>query len=273
MNDVILLRDEPLARHLALRVGGPCRALLVVHSETALLETLSVASEWGTVTPLGHGTRLAVRDGGVPGVFIRLGTDFARIDRTHGEAWTVGASVPVPALLEAARGAGLSGVERLAGVPGSFGAALAAEEDLEAIVTSVRFVHRGRIRQGSLEEARKGRASRLILSASLALTPSTPGAVREAMTVSRAARLPAGSVFKQPKGGRLRRRLLRSGMGDVRIRRAVLPKEAPELIVNLGGASSSDIALLLKSATDRVKQHTGIVLEPRFRWLGQRGGV
>ena len=151
MTDVVLLRDEPLARHVALRVGGPCDALLVVHREEALLEAISVASEWGSVTWLGHGTRLAVRDGGVSGVFVRLGTGFAQIDRTHGGAWTVGASVPVPALLEAARGAGLSGVERLAGVPGSFGAALAVEEDLEAAVSSVRFVHRGRISQGSLE--------------------------------------------------------------------------------------------------------------------------
>jgi UDP-N-acetylmuramate dehydrogenase len=261
LNDVVLLRDEPLARHTALRVGGACDALLVVHREHALLEAIAVAAEWGTVTWLGHGTRLAVRDGGVSGVFVRLGTGFARIDRSHGEVW---------ALLEATRGAGLSGVERLAGVPGSFGAALAAESDLEAVVTSVRFVHRGRIREGSLEDARKGRASRLILSATLALTPSTPVAVREAMSVARAARLPVGSFWEQPKGGRLRRRLARSGLGDVRIRKAIIPAVAPELIVNLGGASSSDIDLLARSARDRVKQHTGVVIEPRNRWLGQR---
>lgn len=270
MTDVVLLRDEPLARHTALRVGGPCDALMVVHREHALLEAIAVASEGSTVTWLGHGTRLAVRDGGVSGVFLRLGTDFARIDRTHGEVWTVGASVPVPALLEATRGAGLSGVERLAGVPGSFGAALAAESDLEAVITSVRYVHRGRIREGSLEDARKGRASRLILSATLALTPSTPGAVREAITVARAARLPVGSFWEEPKGGRLRRRLARSGLADVRIRKAVIPAVAPELIVNLGGASSADIDLLARSARDRVKQHTGVTIEPRTRWLGQR---
>ncbi|MCO4747453.1 MAG: hypothetical protein KC912_21815 [Proteobacteria bacterium] len=266
----MLLRDEPIARHVALRVGGVCDALMVVHCEESLLEALAVANEWGNVTYLGHGTRLAARDGGVAGILLRLGTGFAKIDRSHGEVWTVGASVPVPALLEATRGACLSGMERLAGVPGSFGAALAAEKDLETVVTSVRFVHRGAIREGSLDEARKGRASRLILSATLALTPSTPEAVRDAIAVARAARLPPSSAWKQPKGGKLRRRLERSGMGDVRIRRAIIPKEAPELICNLGGASSSDIALLVRSAKDRVKQHTGVVLEPQIRWLGQR---
>ena len=273
MTDVVLLRDEPLARHTALRVGGRCDALVLVHREQVLLETLGVASEWGPLHWLGHGTRTLIRDGGVAGVFVRLGTDFSTMDRTNGEVWTVGASVPVPALLEATRGACLSGVECLAGVPGSFGAALAVEEDLETVVQSVRFVHRGAIRHGTLEEARKGRASRLILGATLVLTPSTPGAVRDAMLAARAARLPPGSYWQAPRGGKLRRRIERSGLAGVRLRRAQVPESAPELVVNLGGASASDIQLLARSVRDRVKLHTGVTLEPRYRWQGRQGSA
>jgi UDP-N-acetylenolpyruvoylglucosamine reductase len=67
----------------------------------------------------------------------------------------------------------------------------------------------------------------------------------------------------------VRTALLDASLGGVRLRQVLIPAVAPEIMVNLGGATAADLALVERSVVDRVKRLQGIELEPRVRWAGR----
>ena len=268
MNDGLVVRpDERLSRHTALRTGGPCDVWVVVHREDALAGVISDCREVGWKwTLLGAGTRTLARDGAVRGAVLRLGTGFGHLRRTD-LGFVVGAAVPVPALVAAARDAGWSGVERFAGIPGSFGASLALDSGWEPWVSSVRFLYRGKVREAELDEV-QGR-QRILLGATLHLGRGDADQLRRVSRKTLIAAHP-GSWYVAPKRGTIRQILASAQLPMVRLRRVAIPDAAPETLVNLGGGTAADMALLHKSASDRVKKTRGLQLTSRVRWMGAR---
>jgi len=270
----VVRADEPLARHTARRTGGACDAFVVVHDPEALPDTLARIREQGwSVSVLGAGTRTVVRDGGIAGAVVRLGTGFAGLHRDDLH-WEVGAAVPVGALVGATVAAGHGGLEGLAGTPGSLGAALALDDGpgdrWSAVLEGVRYLYRGRAREGTLEEARKPRQP-LILGARFRLGLAGRDALRrrvgEALAGSR-----AWSWYAPPRRGDVRAVLRRAELAGVRLREVALPEAAPEAMVNLGGGSAADLALLERSVTDRVARERGVNLKTAVRWAGRHQG-
>jgi UDP-N-acetylmuramate dehydrogenase len=268
VNDgLVVLADELLSRHTALRTGGPCGAWVVVHRQDALARVISDCREAGWKwTLLGAGTRTIVRDGAVRGAVLRLGTAFGELRRTD-SGFEVGAAVPVPALVAAARDAGWSGVSSFAGIPGSFGASLALDAGWEPWVTSVRFLYRGKVREAQLADI-QGR-QRVLLGATLHLGEGNSERLRKATRKALAAAHP-GSWYAAPKRGTIRHILASAQLPMVRLRRVAIPDAAPETLVNLGGGTAADLALLHKSASERVKKTRGLDLTSRMRWMGPR---
>ncbi len=268
MSDGLAVRfNEPIARHTALRTGGSCDAWVVVHREeslaTVLADCRAVGWKW---TLLGAGTRTIVRDGPIAGVVLRLGTDFCTLEREE-SGFSVGAGVPVPALVAAAREAGLAGVEGFADVQGSFGASLALDSGWGEWVTSVRFLHRGKIREGALDDV-QGR-QRVLLGARILLAEGAAKRLRTA-AAKRLSASPPGSWYTPPKRRNLRKVFRSVQLPLVRLRRVAIPDAAPETLVNLGGGTAADLALLHKSATERVKKSRGLDLDSRLKWVGAR---
>lgn len=267
-------RNEPLSRHLPWRTGGACDVFVVVHRRESLGPALAACrGESLNVTLLGAGTRSAVRDGGLAGAVLRLGTDWASI--APGETWAVGAAVPVPALVAAAIEAGKSGVEDFAASAGSFGASLLLDEGWDGVVAEARWFWRGATRTGTLDELRKAGKKAIVEGATLRLAAADPATVRKRSLARlkgdvRGVWTPPCSWYEAPKRVGLRDLLERVGLGDVRLRDVLLPAVAPELLVNLGGAPARDLALLHQSAIERVGRETGVVLEKRIGWLGRR---
>lgn len=258
--------DEPMSRHLAARVGGPVDRWVVAHEEAALIEAIEGLRRDGVSwAVLGAGTRTLVRDGGVAGGLIRLGTGFSTWS-IAGAGMTVGAGAPAAAVAAAAAAAGLAGLEELAAVPGSFGAVVALDEGpWRAAITQVRFLpSRGKPRWGTAEEAR---AARIVLEVQLTLTPEAPAAV-QARTIA-ALRGAAASWWAPPRRATARKVIERAGLVDVRVRDVWLPRAAPELVVNLGRATARDVQLVLQAATERISRETGLDLAPRVRWVGR----
>ena len=262
---------EPLARHTAWRTGGRCDAFVVVHRRDALVrvveECRSVDWKW---TLLGAGTRVVVRDGGISGVVLRLGTDFGRMVDRGADGLEAGAAVPVPALVAAAAARGLRGLERFANIPGSLGASLQLDEGWEDVVESVSFLHRNKIRVAALD-AVQGR-KRILTGATLLLAPGEPTKIDTSMRaqLDPARCVPPSAWYEQPRKHGLRKVLRSVELPRVRLRRVAIPDAAPELLVNLGEGTASDLALLHRSATERVKKTRGVELQPRVRWLGRR---
>jgi UDP-N-acetylmuramate dehydrogenase len=242
-----------------------------VHQAASLRTVLDQCrGEGWKVTVLGAGTRVVVREGGVRGVVLRLGNDFTRIQQVDPVVWQVGAAVPVPALVALAAQAGLTGLERFANVPGTLGASLMLDEGWEDVIDHVQHHQRGRGRPASIEDV-QGR-KRLLLGAQLRLKPDLPHQIarrmRKALDPHKST--PPSSWYHKPKRGSLRRILRSVELPRVRLRRVSIPGLAPELLVNLGQGSASDLALLHRSATERVKKTRGIELESRMRWIGAR---
>ena len=121
-----LLRDEPIGPFTWLRVGGPADVLFLPADADDLAQFLRALPAAIPVTPLGVGSNLIVRDGGVEGVVIRLaGRAFAEVSADpQAETVTAGAGALDSAVAKAAAKAGIAGLEFYAGVPGTIGGAL-----------------------------------------------------------------------------------------------------------------------------------------------------
>jgi len=121
-----LLFDEPLAPFTWLRVGGPADVLFLPADEEDLSDFLKALPREISVTVLGVGSNVIVRDGGVEGVVIRLvGRGFTEIaPEAEGCRLIVGAAAPDAAVARAAAKASVAGLEFYAGIPGSIGGAL-----------------------------------------------------------------------------------------------------------------------------------------------------
>jgi UDP-N-acetylmuramate dehydrogenase len=267
VNDGLSVRvDEALAAHLPIRTGGSCGAWVVAHTLDGLSRVIRECRpvKW-PVRMLGSGTRTIARDGEHRGVVLRLGTGFSTI--TMGEVCHVGAAAPVPALIAAAEAAGLGGLSFLAHVPGSVGASVRLDEGWGAILECVWTLHRGKERQQALADVQRKKC--IITRVELRLPPLDR---TEAKRLSRArARqpVPPGSAYALRRGD-IRQVLRSSALQRVRLRGIVIPSEAPELLVNIGGGSAADFRLLQRSAIERARRVRGIELENRLDWIGGR---
>ena len=118
-----LLADEQLAPFTWFRVGGPADALFLPKDEDDLADFLKALDPIIPVTILGAASNVIVRDGGVPGVVIRLGPAFGKVS-TDGLRVTAGAAALDGRVSVAAANAGIAGLEFFSGVPGTIGGAL-----------------------------------------------------------------------------------------------------------------------------------------------------
>lgn len=119
-----VLYAEPLRNHTTFRIGGACTAFVNVNSAETLKKLLAYCHRTGSAyTILGNGSNVLAADSGFPGIVLHLGRDFSKItredDRLHCEAGATLARIGKFALEES-----LTGMECLAGIPGTVGGAL-----------------------------------------------------------------------------------------------------------------------------------------------------
>jgi len=119
-----LLPNQVLADLTWFRVGGPAQALFMPDSEDDLAYFLKNLPADVLVTVIGLGSNLIVRDGGVPGVVIRLGRGFNDVTVEEGHRVRAGAAVPDVKVARAAQEAGIAKLSFLRGIPGAIGGAL-----------------------------------------------------------------------------------------------------------------------------------------------------
>ena len=242
------------------------------------------------VYALSRGSNVLIDDRGLPGLVInlrRFGDREFRIDAGSGTI-EVPAGVPMPSIAARAATQGLDGFTFLGGIPGAIGAgvtinagtALGGDRSLSDLITDIEVV------DPELQTYRLGvdalglgyRSSRIPmlgliviavrLQASGTRDPYQLRAELRRHLASRTARQPleeatAGSVFKRPANGRPAGWYLdRAGMKGCTYGAARISDKHANWIVNLGGASASDITRLMLTAVDRVRQDYGVVLEP-----------
>jgi UDP-N-acetylmuramate dehydrogenase len=279
---------RPLADLTSFRIGGPADLFVAVENEAELGEVMAAAHCEGVqVFCLGAGTNLLVSDRGVRGLVVRLGEGFRRIEINHLHVVS-GAAVDFGALVETVVDLGMAGLEFGEGIPGSVGGGLVMNAGAFGgeIAKVVTLVH-GVTANGDLKPLTNrevGFAYRrtalppgfIITRVEFELMPGDRYALRARVAElheKRAARQPrgvpnAGSIFKNPPGNFAGRLLEGAGLKGTRVGGAAFSDQHANFIVNLGGARAEEVRALIEMARSKVKEQSGVWLEPEVRLVG-----
>ena len=283
--------DAPLAGMTTYGVGGPAAVLARPESPEELSELLE-ARENLPVFILGGGSNTLFADEGFEGLVIKLGKAFQTVDASEDGRIRAGAGVPTAAVLETSVAMEFSGLEGLAGIPGSFGGALmmnAGSYGLE-VGSAVEYVF------GLDGQGQKFRRSKteltfeyrrlsglpegaVVLGADLCLNEGRPEDIRKLIDdylVRRTETQPrglrsAGSVFKNPPGQAAGRLIDECGFKGLAVGGVMVSEIHANFIVARGPVESGQILELINKIRAGVYQRRGVILEPEIKIIGPRG--
>ena len=282
-----LLPNQSLAELTWFRVGGPAQVLFMPEHEDDLAYFLANLAGEIPVTVVGLGSNLIVRDGGVPGVVIRLGRGFGDT-AIESEQVRAGAAVPDVKVARVAQEAGIAGLAFLRGIPGAIGGALrmnggAYGGETKDVLIEARAVDR----KGNLAVWRNadmhysyrhcGAPEDLIFTQ--ALFQGRPGdraqiaAEMDKITGSREATQPiksrtGGSTFKNPPGHKAWQLIDAAGCRGLVVGDAQVSEMHCNFLINRGNASAADIETLGETVRARVKENSGVELEWEIKRIG-----
>ena len=282
-----LTANAPLAPFTWFRVGGPAQVMFLPADAEDLALLLSHLPAEVPVTVVGLGSNLIVRDGGVPGVVIRLGRGFNDVS-VAGETVTVGAGVPDVKVARAAADAALAGFAFLRGIPGAIGGALRMNggayggETKDILVQAEAISRTGELLRFS--NADMGFSYRhcdvpddvIFTAATFRGTPGDPVAIAAQMnqiTQSREASQPiksrtGGSTFRNPPGTSAWKLVDAAGLRGFTMGGAQVSELHTNFLVNMGGASAADIERLGEEVRRRVKENSGVELLWEIKRIG-----
>ena len=283
-----LIANQPLAELTWFRVGGPAQVLFMPEDEQDLSYLLTHLPPDIPVTVIGLGSNLIVRDGGVPGVVVRLGRGFGDIAAEEGSRIRAGAAVPDVKVARAAQEAAIAGLSFLRGIPGAIGGALrmnggAYGGETKDVLISARGVDRGgRIRTFTNAEMHYtyrhcGVPEDVIFTEALFQGASGDPAViaveMNKITESREATQPiksrtGGSTFKNPPGRKAWQLIDAAGCRGLTVGAAQVSVLHCNFLINQGGASAADIETLGETVRARVRETSGVDLEWEIKRIG-----
>jgi UDP-N-acetylmuramate dehydrogenase len=277
-----------LADFIWFRTGGPAEWLVRPADEADLAQFLSELDPGVQVTPIGVGSNLIVRDGGVAGVVVRLPKSFARVTIEEGNRVRAGGAAMGITVSSAARDAGIAGLEFLRGIPGTVGGAVrmnagAYGREAKDVLVEARLV----LRDGSIETwplARLGYTYRhsevpegaVVVEALFEGVPGDPKAIAAEMDAIARAREESqplrsrtgGSTFKNPEGHKAWVLIDAAGCRGLTIGDAQVSEKHCNFLLNLGNATSAQIEELGEQVRRRVKAACNIELEWEIQRIG-----
>ncbi|KZM48521.1 UDP-N-acetylmuramate dehydrogenase [Labrenzia sp. OB1] len=287
-----LTANQPLSSVTWLRTGGPAQLMFQPADEADLSAFLKKLPKDIPVLPVGLGSNLLIRDGGLEGVVIRLSArGFGAIEKIGGDRLSAGAAVPDKRLAEAAAEAGLGGFAFYTGIPGGLGGALRMNAGAHGTETRERMVELiAYDRDGNrqvLTNADMGYAYRhssapndLIFTAAVFEgVPGDEASIRAEMADVVAHREKAqpirektgGSTFKNPPGTSAWKAVDAAGCRGLTVGGAQMSEMHCNFMINTGDATGHDLELLGETVRARVLQHSGIRLEWEIKRLGRFG--
>ncbi len=284
-----LTAHAPLAPLVWFKAGGAAQWLFEPADADDLADFLRGLDPAVPVLALGLGSNLIVRDGGVPGVVIRLGKPFAGVTALDATTLRCGGGASGILVSSTARDAGVAGLEFLRSIPGTVGGFVRmnggayGRETSDVLVDAevvLRSGERRTIAVGDLGYTYRHSAlpaGALVIAATFRGTPGEPAAIQAEMDRIAAAREASqplrsktgGSTFKNPDGHKAWALVDAAGCRGLRRGDAQVSEKHTNFLLNLGTASSAEIEALGEDVRARVKAASGIELE----WEIQRVGV
>ncbi len=284
-----LTRNAPLAPLVWFKSGGNAELLFEPKDIPDLQNFVGELDHGIAIWPLGLGSNLIIRDGGVDGVTVRLGKPFAKIERTDEVTLQCGGGASGILVSSTARDAGIAGLEFLRGIPGTVGGFVrmnggAYGREVKDILIECDVV----LRSGQLatlpaaELEYSYRHSELpggavVVSATFRGTPgekSIIGAEMDRIAAEREASQPlrsktGGSTFKNPDGHKAWQLVDEAGCRGLQIGGAQVSEKHTNFLLNLGDATSTDIENLGEEVRRRVKAKSGIELQWEIQRVGK----
>jgi UDP-N-acetylmuramate dehydrogenase len=284
-----LTHGAPLAPLVWFKSGGAAEWLFEPADVKDLSDFLYALDPSIPVMGLGLGSNMIVRDGGVPGVVVRLGKALATVEQLDSTTLRCGSGASGILVSSKARDAGIGGIAFLRSIPGTVGGFVrmnggAYGRETSDILTSCEIVLRsGERKMLSLDElGYTYRHSELpqgaiVVSATFRGNVDAPEAIQAEMdriAAEREASQPlrsrtGGSTFKNPQGDKAWRLIDAAGCRGLRRGDAQVSEKHCNFLLNLGEATSADIEALGEEVRARVMAQSGVMLE----WEIQRVGV
>jgi len=288
--------DEPMSRHTTFGVGGNADFYVKATTESQVHGAFSVATKHAApIFIFGSGSNVLVGDGGFRGVVIENRYADVAGPNQNGTGYKVrvGSGMSFATLARRLSGAGYAGVEWACGIPGSLGGAVVTNagaygRSLKDVLVSARVAQTsGEIGEFSpddlqLEYRRSAfteeLAGALVLSVDLRVQKGDASALKAAIKEFDAHRRNAqppgrncGSVFKNPDDRPAWQYVDDVGLRGHRMGNAQFSKLHSNFIQNLGGATSDDVASLIRLAQDRIRERFGVELTPEVVFVGDFG--
>ncbi len=282
-----------LAEKTTFRLGGPARYYASVDNLYDLRQVLAWAGDknipW---LCLGGGSNLLIHDSGVDCLVVRLssGDEFGQIDQLDAEGlhWRVGCAVALPAFVRKIAELGVSGLEKLAGIPGTIGGALAMNAGIpssaigDCILSVTCIDPDGQLRSRGRDELaftyrQSGLEGSLAVCAEFLFsekdTPASLLAIMQQQRSLKAEKQPltmrsAGCIFKNPAGTSAGLLIDQAGCKSFRVGGAEVSDLHANFIVNTGQATAMDVSMLIKKIRERVHDRHGVWLELEIKTWG-----
>ncbi len=280
--------NAALAKYTWFRVGGPAEVLFRPADVEDLRRFLAGTPADVPLTVIGVSSNLLVRDGGVGGVVLRLGRQFAEIQELGDGRMRAGAAAMDANLARRAQAAGVAGLEFFAGIPGTVGGALRMNAGAYGTETRDVLVRARAVdRTGALHEKTPAEmnmtyrstgvpADWIFVDAEFQGRPGDGKAIQARMNEITAARgdtqpvksRTGGSTFKNPQGHKAWELIDRAGCRGLVRGGAQVSELHCNFLINTGDATAADLEELGEEVRRRVRDHSGIELEWEIRRIG-----
>ena len=280
-----------MAEHTWFGVGGPAEVLFSPADANDLINFIKNLDEDIPLYPVGAGSNLLVRDGGMAGVVINT-TKFMNTLNCHDDVLTVGAGIHDAEVARASAPLGLGGLEFLVGIPGTIGGGLRmnagayGSEFKDVVINATAVDRNGNIHTATPEEM--GMAYRhsdvppdwIFLEARLKATPNDVDAIRARMKeiiTNRGDAQPkgvrtGGSTFANPTPHKAWQLIDDAGCRGLKVGAAMVSEKHCNFLINTGGAKATEIETLGETVRRRVEENSGVNLRWEIRRIGEDQG-
>ena len=282
--------DEPMKKHTTFRIGGPADCLITPNTVEELEQVLAACN--AAKEPffiLGNGSNLLVSDAGIEGVVIQLFQNFNKFT-IEGTIIKAQAGVLLSKIGNAVKQAGLTGFEFAAGIPGSLGGAMVMNAgayggEMKDIVQAVQLMdYNGNLLELSGEEMHFAyrhsivhEKKYIVIGATIKLEYGEKDKIEarmEELALARKTKQPleypsAGSTFKRPEGYFAGKLIQDAGMRGYCVGDAQVSEKHCGFVINKGNATASDVMQLICDVQKKVKEQTGVDLEPEVMLTGR----
>ena len=288
IDGLVVREDESMSRHTSFRIGGNADHYVVPDVKQLEKILRAVRSCPVPLTVIGNGSNLLVGDDGIRGLTVEIGKGMAGIS-VEGDSVVAEAGALLARVAKAAAGAGLSGFEFAAGIPGSVGGAVVMNAgayggEMKDVLQSVTVLTRdgellelpAEALQLSYRHSCIPQEGYVVVQARLKLFPSDRQQVLAKMAELKEKRVSkqplefpsAGSTFKRPEGYFAGKLIEDAGLKGFRVGDAQVSEKHCGFVINRGAATAAEVRMLIDEVTGRVKERFGVELEPEVRMVG-----